>query len=107
MHFVTLVVQAHKSTTHGYDIVIRMRRKNKASFRIWRHSLRCIRKRLIFSARPSCNAVPEHIEYFQVDFVCIALHSEEVTQSMVVIILICETQNRLTKFECCLYYSIA
>src|SRR5690606_37354186 len=94
MYFMTLVVQALKSTTHADDIIIGMGGENQTTL-----GVRCGTLRMIgylyarLTPRPARNGIPEHVVYLKVDFVGIAFFHQQVAQAVIVVIFIGQTQD--------------
>ena len=95
MHLMTLVYQTLKRASHRDNIIIGMRAENDDSFRIGFCPLGTISIiRIGLSSRPSGNCVLQVIKYLDIHIIGRSVKSDQLTQSVVIIILICQLENR-------------
>ena len=97
MHIVVLLNQSADGSTHRNHIIIRMRREYDYSLREWVGTLRTIGIVGIWlSAWPSGDGVLQIIENLDVCIVGRTIESQEFAQSVLIVILVGELQDRLT-----------
>ena len=71
MHFMFLFHQPAKRSSHGNNVVVRVRRENYDTFRIWFGAFGTVSVvRVGFTARPSGNGMLQIVKDFNVYVVC-------------------------------------
>lgn len=92
----SLLYQTTQCSSHRDYIIIRMRREYNYTLREWFSTFRtisivCVR----FSTRPASNCVLQVIEYLNVYIICRTIQRQQFAQTVFVIILVSQLQDRL------------
>ena len=96
MQVVLLLYQTTDGTTHGDDIIIWVWREDDDTLGIWLGTLWAISiVGIRLATRPSRNGMLQVVEYLDVGIVGRAIESQKFTQSILVVILVGQLQDRL------------
>ena len=91
----SLLNQTTDGSTHRDHIIIRMRREDNHTLREWFCTLRTISiVGIRFTTRPASNSVLQIIKYLNVHIVCRTIQCQQFTQTVFIIVLISQFQNR-------------
>ena len=99
MYIMALLYQTGKGTSHGNNVIVRMRTENQHPFRIWICPFRtgrviCIR----FSSRPSGNCMLQVIENLDIYFIGRTESFDQIAHAVVHIVLVFNFQDGLIDF---------
>ena len=95
VYFMFLLYQTAESSTHRDNVIIRMGRENNHTFRVGFCTFGTIGVVSIrLAARPSGDGVLQIIENFDIYIVCRTIKSQQFTQTVFIIILVGQFQNR-------------
>ncbi len=93
-----LVAQTTQGSAHGDHVVIRMRTEHDHLFRIRGGTLRTIRIVSVrLTARPSCDRMLDIVEYFDIYIIRRTIEGQQLAQSVLAIILVCQFQDRFVR----------
>src|SRR5690606_18983281 len=98
MHFMSLISQANKSSTHRDNIVIRMGRKDYTSFLSWFRTLWALAIiRIGFSTWPTGDGMLDKVKNLDVYIIYRTFLSCELSHPVIIIIFFCQLKNRFLK----------